>query len=301
MLNVQYTLISNGDEENLTVIAPGRAMPLVAHSSHPNFEAIKTAVVTEDGDADWESLFDVGVAVAKRFERLTQRITVANGEIFLDGDAVHNSLTQQILRFMDEGEDFGPLVRFMDKVVGNPCEHSREQLYDWLSNHEGITITPIGNILGYKGVRKKDDGTMESKFSGTAIVDGVQVEGKIPNQPGSTIEMPRSEVAHDPSSACSTGLHVGTWAYASGYAAGAMLECHVDPRDVVSVPTDAGGEKVRVCRYIIAGVLDAPYTTALKAEVDGEDAADDLDPEDERCFDCEEYVEDCACDEGDEW
>jgi hypothetical protein len=71
--------------------------------------------------------------------------------------------------------------------------------------------------------------------------------------------MPRSEVVHDPSQACERGLHVSTRSYAEGYArSGALLEVHVNPRDIVSVPTDGGGEKVRVCRYKIARVaLDA--------------------------------------------
>lgn len=297
MLNVQYTLISNGDDENLTVIVPGEAMPLVAHSSHPNFEAIRTAVVTQDPEADFDELFDVGVAVAKRFDRLTPKITVANGVIYRNGDPVHNSLTTQILRFMEEGQDFGPLVRFMDKIEANPNEHSRQQLFDWLDNQEGITITPIGNILGYKGVNKHEDGTLWSGFAGHAIVNDVEVNGHVPNEVGSTVEMPRSEVHHDPNSACSSGLHVGTFRYAKSYARGAMLEVHVDPADVVSVPTGAGGEKVRVCRYIIAGVIDAPITTALKVEVDGTEARDDVDPED-LCIDCgEDTYNACACDE----
>jgi hypothetical protein len=48
-----------------------------------------------------------------------------------------------------------------------------------------------------------------------------------------------------------------------------MLECHVNPRDVVSVPTGAGGEKVRVCRYIIAGTIETAYNSAV-IDVDGE-------------------------------
>ena len=64
--------------------------------------------------------------------------------------------------------------------------------------------------------------------------------------------MPRGEVQHDPESGCSTGLHVGTYAYAQGYARAALLTVHVNPRDVVSVPTDCDAEKMRVCRYVVS-------------------------------------------------
>lgn len=273
MSKITYTILSNGDESNVTAIVPGEPMPLTAHSSHPNFAAIVAGLVVGELSADdCIELFDVSQAVAKRFDNLSERITVANGVIYLDGDAIHNSLTNQILRFMDEGvDDWKPLVAFFEKVQANPNAHSREQLYGWLENQEGITISPIGNVVGYKGVGKDADGQMFSIHSGTAIVDGEQVSGRIPNRIGSTVEMPRTNVAHDPSTACSRGLHVGTFRYASSWAQGAMLECHVNPRDVVSVPTDGGGEKVRVCRYIIAGALDAPHTSAL-LEVDGENA-----------------------------
>jgi hypothetical protein len=37
-----------------------------------------------------------------------------------------------------------------------------------------------------------------------------------------------------------------------------IVEIHTNPRDVVSVPTDGGGEKVRVCRYRVAAVVRTP-------------------------------------------
>jgi hypothetical protein len=66
--------------------------------------------------------------------------------------------------------------------------------------------------------------------------------------------MPRSEVAHNPRQACEAGLHVGTFNYVGGHTREHVLEVHVNPRDIVSVPTDGGGQKVRVCRYTVAAV-----------------------------------------------
>jgi hypothetical protein len=47
-----------------------------------------------------------------------------------------------------------------------------------------------------------------------------------------------------------------------------MLEVHVNPRDVVSVPTDSNWQKVRCCRYKVVDVIDQPYSTAV-LDVDG--------------------------------
>lgn len=258
----QYSLVSNGDEANVTVFVDGDV--LVAHSSHPNFAAIVGLLTTGEGTSDeLADLFDASIAAAKKFDRLSERVTVANGHVYLDGDEIHNSLTSAIVRFLSEGvDDWKPLVAFFENVQANPERHSREQLYDWLDAHD-FTITTDGSIVGYKGVSSDGNGGWRSGFQGTAIVDGETITGHTPYAVGSTVEMPRGAVAHDPSAACSTGLHVGTYNYAHGYASGALLKVAVNPRDVVSVPTDAAGEKVRVCRLRVLEVIDAPETSVL--------------------------------------
>ena len=253
---MQYTLVGTGpDDQFITVFIPGDAAPLVAHSSHPNFEQIVTLVLSDEGSADEvRDLFDTSLAVARKFERLSERVTVNYGRVYFDGDEVNNALTRQILRFIDEDiEDVSPLVNFFEKVQQNPQPESREQLYEWLDRHN-FTITPAGDILAYKGVQCDSYGVYLSINSGYAIVDGQEVNGRVSNHIGAIVEMPRQQVAFDPAVGCSTGLHVGTYSYASGFGRGATLEVHVNPRDVVSVPTDCDAQKVRVCRYRVVDV-----------------------------------------------
>jgi hypothetical protein len=40
----------------------------------------------------------------------------------------------------------------------------------------------------------------------------------------------------------------------------------VNPRDVVSVPTDAGGEKVRVSQYTVVAIDDDQQSVALASD-----------------------------------
>ena len=270
-----YSVVSDdAGNSNVTVFIPGGDPPvLVCHSSQPNFEAIVEACLAGESEGI-EELFDLGVVVADRFQSLSERVSVSNGHVYLDGDLVDDTLTKQIVRFLDENvEDWKPLVNFFEKVQANPNEHSREQLFRWLDRHD-FTITQDGDIVGYKGVAKNSNGVLVSQHSGSAIVNGEQVNGQIPNEVGSVIEMPRSSVQHDPSVGCHVGLHVGTYNYAKSYARGAMLEVHVNPRDVVSVPTDSGDQKVRCCRYKVIQTLDAPYSTAVLDD-DYEDESDD--------------------------
>lgn len=244
---LKYNLVSSFDTKNITVLLDGELA--VASQDHPNFDAIVQAVVLDETD-DTEAvarLFDVGRAVADEFRKVTQRVSVENGRVLLDGDEVDNALSEAIVRFLDEGvEDWHPLVNFLEKVGNNPQEHSREQAYTWLSRHK-FTVTPEGNFLAYKGVR----GDFGSVHSGPGIVDDVKVD-HVFSKPGSTVEIARQSVEFNPGVGCAYGLHVGTFGYARDFGRnGKLVLVEVDPRDVVSVPTDCDAQKVRVCRYTV--------------------------------------------------
>jgi len=294
---MQYSLIDDGRAKVLTVLSGG--MPYVATSdTHPNFNELVLRAI--QGDESVVEAFTVEKAVADRFEALSERVSVAGGQVYFDGDPVDNALTEQILRFVDaDVTDWMPLVNFFEKVQQNPNEHSREQLFRWLAKHK-FTLTRDGDIVGYKGVQSD----FTSVHAGPAIVDGRAMNGHIPNLPGSTLEMARSRVQFDPSVGCAEGLHVANWRYASSWS-DKTLEVHVNPRDVVSVPTDSNDEKVRVCRYVVISEVTEPYDgpvlEAVQEETDEEDYYEgDDDPE--ICDDCGDYLEDCRglCDDFDE-
>lgn len=280
MSQVFHVLVTDQDtgEQNITVFVPGSEKPSYsAHNSHPNFAAIKEAA--SKGDPGVVELFDVAETVAARFEPLTDRISVANGRVYLDGDEIHNSLTAQVVRFIEEGvDDWIPLVSFFENVQANPEPHSREQLFEWL-DRRNFSINFHGDLVAYKGVEKYVDGEGNTVYrsinSGVAIVDGEKVNGRVPNAIGSVIEIPRSLVHHDPSVGCSTGLHVGTHEYASGWARGALLKVTVNPRDVVSVPTDCNAAKVRVCRYFVEDVIEQEITSAFDSPFEDDEFEDE--------------------------
>lgn len=281
---LRYSIISDDEKSYVSLVHEGQIH--TADSEHPNFRTIVDAILADDESV--VDLFDVERFVSKSFERLSDRVSVSGGRVYLDGDEVDNSLTQQIRRFLDEGQDFRPLVNFFENIVQNPQPESREHLYRWL-NARDFTITEDGMIAGYKGVRGIVGG-YESIHSGSAIVDGIVKNGHIPNNPGSVIEMPRSEVAFDPREACSTGLHVGTYDYARDFG-WVVLEVHVNPRDVVSVPADHDDTKMRVCRYTVVCVVEQKYDSALRPG--------DTVTVDDEYEECDGFC-DCGCDEFDD-
>ncbi len=319
MVKIKYNLVKfqDSDEANLTVFVGGDMY--VVTDTHSNFKDIVKKVLADDESV--VDLFDVSKTAEKRFDRLSERVTVSNGRIYFDGEEVDNALTTQVLRFIDGGvEDFNPLVKFFEKVMTNPNEHSREQLYRWLSRYD-FTITDEGDFIAYKGVQTVDgDHKYESISTGKAISNGVEYNGAIPNPLGAVVEMPRGDVQFDPSVGCHTGLHAGTWDYASAFARGAVLTVVINPRDVVSVPTDCQDQKLRVCRYTVQDVTEVKYESPVISFDDEDDEDEDYctecgengcegecmecdscgsiwcyDNECENCDECGEYETDCRC------
>lgn len=258
---LQISIIKAEDEECITAFIPGRKPLVATNRSHPNFEEIKRKAKTKD-----ESILDllnVPETVAERFQKLSDRVTAENGKLYLDGDEMHDGLTDQILRFLREGKEknWNALVLFYENLLANPNEHSRQQLYGWLARLKGgFAITQLGNLVAYKAVNQD----YCSKGTGPARVDGVAMNGHIPNKVGSEITMPRSDVNFDPTLGCSDGLHLGTWSYARGFIQnGIYLVCIVNPRDVVSVPTECNEEKMRVCAYKVGKIATGPEKDAV--------------------------------------
>jgi len=263
-------LNDGGSVSVVTAFNPDSDNPVyTADSNHPNFREIIAGL--EDGDPDVWDLFDVVKGLSVKFQTVTDRVTFDGDTIYWDGDPVHSVLADQLVRSLENGTigaDAVALAKFWEKLEANPNEHSRTQAYDWLAAHK-FQITPDGDVVGYKGVYEDvaEDGSKTYRSWHASTVEGkpaayvndvplperVQVTHAI----GDVVTMPRSEVSHNPREACMRGLHVATRSYAASYG-NVILEVHVNPRDIVSVPTDAHGDKVRVCRFKAHRIAVAP-------------------------------------------
>lgn len=277
-MSLRYSIVDHGNGIGAITIITDSDIK-VATSDRPAYNQIVKGAV--EGDPTVVDLIDSTVAVAKRFEKLTDRITARDGHIYVDGDAVHTALTDKILEFLNAGvEDWVPLVNFFENLLQNPSEHSREQAYEWLRNHK-FGLTADGEVVCYKGVGLN----FLSVHSGHAIVDGEDFHGQVPNNPGSTIEMPRSEVNHNPSQGCSVGLHAANFDFARGWGS-QVVRLLINPRDIVSVPNEARSDKMRVCRYFVDEVVteedaDLLFQGSSRRAYDYEPDIDDYDEEED--------------------
>lgn len=265
-MKMQYNLVSSDGHQNLTLFVDGEMY--VADSTHPNWDDILEMSLALDPEVT--GLFDRGAALADHFDQITERVSVNNGRVFFDGDEVDNSVTQGLVRAMDEGSDFVAVAKFLENLAANPSEHSKENLYRWLKDRE-FSITQDGHLLAYKGIDADADGGFVSVSSGEAIVDGEVHKGRIPNYVGAVVMMPRSTVTHDPAVSCHVGLHVGNWDYASSFGRAGTLTVKVNPRDVVSVPSDSYSQKMRVCRYEVIEIVEKPVSTFVHSYDEDDD------------------------------
>ena len=67
------------------------------------------------------------------------------------------------------------------------------------------------------------------------------------------LEMERNKVDDNRDVTCSYGFHIASFDYADTFQAGRMMIVKVNPKDVVSVPSDHGNQKCRVSRYEVVG------------------------------------------------
>lgn len=212
--------------------------------THQRFEEIHTLIQERADDEVVRDLINSQERdLNARLVELTDRISVQNGTLLVDGHPAHDAITDHILRMLEEGDnDYLRVVLFYESLSKNPSRRSREQLFSWLQSTGMFQLADNGHILGYKGVNA--DGN--SIHAGGATVDGQWVDGRVPYRVGSVVSLERSQVQDDPNIACSYGLHVGTLDYAQGYGV-RILKVSFAPEDVVSVPSH-DTRKLRTCK-----------------------------------------------------
>ena len=243
MRKIQFIVSDN----TVTAYAEGKSYTI--GKEHPNYDGIKQAI-KDDNLSQLIALADIPKGVTSFTKGQVQ---VKDGVVYYGDEALHNTLTDRILALMREGFPFEPMLRFLENLMENPAMSAVNELYTFL-DHQHLPITEDGCFLGYKRVR--DDWT--DIYS-----------GKLDNHVGKKVTMPRNKVDDNRSVGCSKGLHVGCISYVKGYSGsgcdggGHVVIVKVNPKDVVSVPSDSNGEKLRCCEYEVIGVYEGDLDKAL--------------------------------------
>ena len=288
-----YNIVQDESGQSVSIVFSDGSIKTVSEE-HPRYSLIREYLLStpvDELDEGWiRNTSNIVASVGTHLRALSDRVRIGGNTLYFDNDPVDSALSRHIIA-LSNGEHGGEsvtessigFVRFLEKLYQNPSEASRESLFTWLRRYN-FTITVDGDFVAYKAVRSDGSGGFVSIHSGRALVNGVVHVGQIPNPLGGVIEMPRSSVEDDTAVGCSYGLHAGTFSYASGFLggySGAILRVLINPRDVVSVPSDCAFQKLRVSRYSVFDITEVERDETLLSDFEEDDSDYDDDYDDD--------------------
>lgn len=238
----------------------------------------KTQVIAK-GDSRFEDVLEAirshdldGIPAIVEIERGFNGggLELKDGLLYAEGQPIPTELNDRIMKFREAKLPYDSLLAFWENLKKNPSFNSRKMLFSFLE-HNGHPLTQDGCFIAYRGV------TEDFKDCHTRTFD---------NKPGSVCVMDRSQVDDDPNSTCSDGLHVACFDYAKGFGP-KLIEVKVDPKDVVCVPVDYNGTKMRVCRFEVVQECVNMREELVYEQPMAKDESEE-EPEDTTCLNCSE-------------
>lgn len=228
---MSYPYVIQGN--NVTVVIGNK--PYTISKTHITYQKVVDAIKA----GDWAQVKEI-IDPKKVVLNYGQGNVAVQGEkLFWKGEELNTTLAHRMITMLQEGFDVSPFVAFMENLMQNPSKRAVDELYGFLEKNN-LPLTPDGHFLAYKKVRDNyfdvHSGTMD-------------------NSVGKIVEMERNKVDDNKDNTCSTGLHFCGMSYLSHFGGDRTVIVKVNPRDVVSIPSDYNNAKGRACRYEVVGEL----------------------------------------------
>ena len=233
------------NEDGITVFYKNK--PSKYSCEHPQFDDIVDAV----REGDLKKLEDAlsRTTLVKHFDKsgfFYKKDGMPFNMFFIDDNGnevlVNGYLYSLMERFYKLNLDPTRLINFIKKIHQNPDQNAIVDLYDFICYNQ-MPIEEDGDFLAYKWV--KDD-----------YYDCHSHTNR--NRIGDIVEFPRQKCDPDRNHVCSTGLHFCSKDY--GQFGSRLMVIKINPRDVISIPTDYHLAKGRCCRYeVVDEIKDEQY------------------------------------------
>lgn len=228
--NIPFLIQGN----NIVVVIENNSHTIT--KTHIAYDEIKQALK----DEDWAKVADLVEPKKVLVNYGAGNIAIQGDQMFWKGLKFNNALANKIVDMFQQGFPIEPMVRFTENLLENPSRRAVTELYLFLEKGN-LPITSDGHFLAYKKVR--DD--YLDVYSGT-----------IDNSVGQVVEMERNRVDDDKNNTCSSGLHFCSKDYLQSFSGERIVILKINPRDVVSIPTDYAFTKGRTCRYEVIGEVE---------------------------------------------
>ena len=214
------------------------------NKDHPCFdEATKIALELVDDNVistdEWLYLESIQTFEKALVKWSNGRLAIEGNRVKFDNDLLPASLEEHLLNLYKSGKESAleAWSKFSEKLREASHVDTHNRLHAFLKYND-LAISEDGNVLAWKVVRPN----FFDKHSGT-----------FDNSPGNTVSMPRTKVTFDPSQTCSSGLHACAFGYLTSFSSvgDQVVLVEIDVRDIVSVPVDYDGKKIRCCKYVV--------------------------------------------------
>ena len=233
---------------NIVVVI--RNVPHTISKTHITYEKVKEAIKA----GDWETVENIIEPKKAVLNYGSGNISIQGEKLFWKGTEMHGAIVDRMVQMLQDEFPVEPLVLFMENLMQNPSYRAVNELYGFLEKNN-LPITPDGHFLAYKKVRND----YLDVYSGT-----------MDNSVGKVCEMERNQVNDDKNQTCSAGLHFCSQNYLNHFGGERVMIVKINPKDVVSIPTDYNNSKGRACRYEVigeVGVREEETTQAFTAPV----------------------------------
>jgi hypothetical protein len=230
---MSYPFLIQGD--NVVVVIDNK--PHTINKTHITYQKVVDAIKA----GDWDAVKDAIEPKKIVLNYGKGNVSIQGETLMWKGTELHTTLAVKMISMLREGFPIEPMVHFMDNLYQNPSKRAVDELYGFLEKGN-LPITPDGHFLAYKKVRADyldcHSGTMD-------------------NSVGKIVEMERYNVDDNKDNTCSTGLHFCSKEYLNHFGGARTVIVKINPRDVVSIPSDYNATKGRACRYEVIGEIDA--------------------------------------------
>ena len=221
--------------DHLTVVDSETGESGTVNADHSGYENALQCV----RDSRYEDFLIIANPASIVHKYNDNRITIEGGVVTFDGEVLHGSLADRMIDMIQDGFGIEPLANFLINLSENPSYRAVTELYGFLEK-SNLTITEDGYFVAYKKVQND----YMDCYSGT-----------IDNSVGEVVKMTRNKVNENKDETCSSGLHFCSRSYLDSYSGPRTMVLKINPRDVVSIPSDYHNAKGRCCKYEVINEL----------------------------------------------
>lgn len=228
--SVIVTVYLDGEKYSKTIGSSAMLLKVNQAIQDKDFEALKTYLSIE------ETFKQAGIS----FDQIANQYSIAKINLTEGARELIMKCYEETIN--GEHDSIKGLVSMIHSLNKVKKIEVLEQLYGFLK-HNDVTILDDGSFICYKYITKLSDGTYVDSYSKS-----------VTQQVGDYIYTHENKVNNNPNITCSYGLHCAAWQYVNGQST--IAKVRVLPEDVVSVPVDYNGSKLRCKGYTVLEIKD---------------------------------------------